>query len=98
MFLYNGLDPFLILVFFVSFEKKKKLRDLYVAFHTVLFLLKSCSFNLHFLRSKSGVLFIFSRFKAGILVPFAYNSMGFTSSEATGVKKKKSQTNSLYKN
>ena len=84
--------------FFFFFEKKKKLRDLYVAFHKVLFFLKSCSFNLRFFRSKSEVLFVFSRFKSGVLVPFAYNTMGCTSSEATGVKKKKSQTNSLYKN
>ena len=84
--------------FFFFFLKKKKLRDLYVAFHKVLFFLKSCSFNLRFFRSKSEVLFIFSRFKSGVLVPFAYNTMGCTSSEANGVKKKKSQTNSLYKN
>ena len=84
--------------FFFFFWKKKKLRDLYVAFHKVLFFLKSCSFNLRFFRSKSEVLFVFSRFKSGVLVPFAYNTMGCTSSEANGVKKKKSQTNSLYKN
>ena len=97
---YNGLDPFFILVsfFFFFFFEKKKLRDLYVTFHKVLFFLKWCSFNLRFFRSKSEVLFIFSRFKSGVLVPFAYNTMGCTSSEATGVKKKKSQTNSLYKN
>ena len=65
MFLYNGLDPFLILVFFFFFEKKKKLRDLYVAFDKVLFFLKSCSFNLRFFRSKSEVLFIFSSLSPG---------------------------------